>query len=137
MKQTIFIFIFIAFSVKGHAQYAGKAAGIDSISSNNSNVWQNTSYNYCYINNNILYDTNIVLSTNQSEIIIVLKNENHQFKIRDMIDYDDSVFVYTTNKDIWLKLYNYIDDHEKYNDDILLFINKNEYILTNTKRNNF
>lgn len=87
-------------------------------------------------NNYILYDTNITISANRHKIKTTLKKKNYNFNIKEVIEYDDFDLICTSNKETWLKVYNYTDKNGKYHDDIILFINGITYIITNLQRNN-
>lgn len=135
MKQLILFFFFIVQSINGYAQYTGSGAGIEPI---DPNEWGDENFSYCYLieskNSYVLYDTDITISANQHEIKMTLKKKNYHFKIKEIIDCDDFALIHTSNKEIWLKAYNYTDENGKYNDDVIFFINGVTYIITNTKK---
>lgn len=115
------------------SQYLGKPSVPEAI---NPNKWNIENFNYCYeiseVNSqkkHILYDTKIELSTNLKEVRIISSKKKYVFKIKEIIETENYIHVYTTSSNIEFRSYIYKDE-----DDIFFFKGKTTYVFTNNKK---
>lgn len=86
---------------------------------------------YCYLidgDNYILYDVNIpyegfIIKGDLSELRMKIKNQEYVIKVDKYIEGEDSDYIYSTDKDVWIK---YINS----DDDVIFFAREKKFFLT-------